>query len=167
MSSVEPPNPLPPDDSVGGILLTLTCILTSLTIATTVSRLWARYGCRALGWVRILLTTFAIPANHRKDDCAISICCLLAVVRTAVQILSVQHGNGRHRWYISEANYEYVNFLTWLTQILLFTNIALLKCSICLLILRIKNDTILRYCLYTVSFPASTPHSEIREANTC
>jgi len=76
------------------------------------------------------------------------VCCLLAVVRTALQIDSVRHGNGRHRWYISQADYEYVNFLTWLTQIFLFTNIALLKCSICMLILRIKNEKVLRRCLY-------------------
>jgi hypothetical protein len=35
-----------------------------------------------------------------------------------------------------------------MTQIFLFTNIALLKCSICLLILRINNNKILRWCLY-------------------
>jgi hypothetical protein len=83
-----------------------------------------------------------------QDDYAIVVCCLLAVIRTALQILSVQRGNGRHRPYISQTDYEYVNFLTWLTQLFLFTNIGLLKCSICLLILRIKNDDILRYCLY-------------------
>lgn len=38
--------------------------------------------------------------------------------------------------------------MTWLTQLFLFTNIALLKCSICILILRIKNENTLRYCLY-------------------
>jgi len=43
-----------------------------------------------------------------------------------------------------------VNFLTWLTQLFLFTNLALLKCSICMLILRIKNEKILCYCLYSM-----------------
>ncbi|KAL6705529.1 hypothetical protein ACN47E_006646 [Coniothyrium glycines] len=134
MSNVQPPNPLPPDESVGGILLVLTCILTSFTILTTILRIWARFGRRALGW----------------DDYAIMVCCLLAVIRTALQILSVKRGNGRHRWYISQADYEYVNFLTWLTQLFLFTNIGLLKCSICWLILRIKNDRTLRICLYSM-----------------
>ena len=51
MATVEPPNPLPPDESMGGVLLTLTCILTAFTILTTVLRVWARWGRRALGWV--------------------------------------------------------------------------------------------------------------------
>jgi hypothetical protein len=37
-----------------------------------------------------------------------------------------------------------------MTQIFLFTNIGLLKCSICLLILRIKDEMILRRCLYAM-----------------
>jgi hypothetical protein len=52
MAAVVPPNPLPPDESVGGILLILTCTLTCFTIITTVLRLWVRWGRRALGWVR-------------------------------------------------------------------------------------------------------------------
>jgi hypothetical protein len=86
----------------------------------------------------------------RQDDYAITVCCILAVVRTSLQIESVRHGNGRHRWYLSIPEYEYVNFLTWMTQIFLFTNIGLLKCSICLLILRIKNEKTLRHCLYAM-----------------
>jgi hypothetical protein len=78
------------------------------------------------------------------------VCCILAVIRTSLQITSVKRGNGRHRWYLSVEDYEYVNFLTWMTQIFLFTNIALLKCSICLLILRIKNEVVLRRCLYAM-----------------
>jgi hypothetical protein len=85
-----------------------------------------------------------------QDDYAITVCCILALVRTSLQIESVRHGNGRHRWYLSTVDYEYVNFLTWMTQIFLFTNIGLLKCSICLLILRIKNEKNLRYCLYAM-----------------
>jgi hypothetical protein len=71
-------------------------------------------------------------------------------VRTSLQIESVKHGNGRHRWYLSQEDYEYVNFLTWMTQIFLFTNIALLKCSICMLILRIKSEKVLGRCLYAM-----------------
>jgi hypothetical protein len=37
-----------------------------------------------------------------------------------------------------------------MTQIFLFTNIALLKCSICMLILRIKSEKILSRCLYAM-----------------
>lgn len=77
-------------------------------------------------------------------------CCLLAIGRTTIQIISVHHGNGRHRVYISPEEYQYVNFLTWMTQIFLFLNIGLLKCSICILILRIKDTKILKYGLYTM-----------------
>lgn len=80
----------------------------------------------------------------------IAVCSFLAIIRTSVQIVSVQHGNGRHRWYLSEADYQYINFLTWLTQLLLFTNIGLLKCSICILILRIKKNRALRWYLYVM-----------------
>jgi hypothetical protein len=52
MATVQPPNPLPPDESLGGVLLVLTCVLTTFTIVTTGLRLWARYKRRALGWVR-------------------------------------------------------------------------------------------------------------------
>lgn len=53
MSTVQAPNPLPPDESNGGILLTLTYILTAFTIFTTFLRVWARCGRHALGWVRL------------------------------------------------------------------------------------------------------------------
>ncbi|CAO2647051.1 Nn.00g079730.m01.CDS01 [Neocucurbitaria sp. VM-36] len=121
----------PPDASVGGVLLVLTGILMTFTALTTVLRLWARWGRGAIGW----------------DDHAIVICCILAAARTGLQIDSVKHGNGRHRWHLSQEDYEHVNFLTWMTQIFLFTNIGLLKCSICLLILRIKKEKVLRRCL--------------------
>ncbi|KAF2690607.1 hypothetical protein K458DRAFT_438484 [Lentithecium fluviatile CBS 122367] len=134
MATVVPPNPLPPDESVGGILLTLTSVLTAFTIATTVMRVWARIARRAMG----------------LDDYIITICMVLAIVRTGIQIDSVKRGNGRHRWYLSKEDYEYVNFLTWLTQIFLFSNIGLLKCSICILILRIKNEKKLRWFLYAM-----------------
>jgi hypothetical protein len=118
------------------------------------------------GYVHFVPETIQVLSNLPQDDYAILVCCLLAVARTSIQILSVHHGNGRHRWYISQADYEYVNFLTWLTQILLFTNIGLLKCSICLLILRIKNDKVLRYCLYTVSINLS-PRPQACSTNLC
>jgi hypothetical protein len=108
-------------------------------------------SCSRLGSSNMFLAILlAFAYMNEQDDHALMICCLLAVIRTAIQILSVKHGNGRHRWYLSQADYEYVNFLTWLTQIFLFTNIGLLKCSICMLILRIKNEKVLRHCLYVM-----------------
>ena len=75
---------------------------------------------------------------------------LLAVARTIIQIVSVQRGNGRHRPYLSVEDYQYVNFLTWMTQIFLFVTICLLKCSICMLIMRIKDTKVLKICLYVM-----------------
>lgn len=72
---------------------------------------------------------------------------LLAVGRTIVQIVSVKAGNGRHKPYLTTADYQYVNFLSWVTQLFLFVAICILKCSICLLILRIKKTKLLRRCL--------------------
>ncbi|KAK5002037.1 hypothetical protein LTR28_011905, partial [Elasticomyces elasticus] len=62
-------------------------------------------------------------------------------------IVGVRAGNGRHRAYLSVPAYQYVNFLGWLTQLILFPTIGLLKTSICLLILRIKSTKHLRWFL--------------------
>ncbi|KFY08520.1 hypothetical protein V492_06157 [Pseudogymnoascus sp. VKM F-4246] len=123
---------LPSDENMGTVLLVLTSVLIFFTITTTILRLWARYMRGLVGW----------------DDYTIGVCCLLAIGRTIIQIVSVYHGNGRHRPYISDDDYIYVNFLTWMTQIFLFLNIGLLKCSICILILRIKDTPVLSWCLY-------------------
>lgn len=69
-------------------------------------------------------------------------------MRTIIQIVSVFHGNGRHKVYVSSEDFIYNNFLGWITQVFLFINIGLLKCSICILILRIKDSPVLHWCLY-------------------
>ncbi|CAG8972395.1 hypothetical protein HYALB_00007147 [Hymenoscyphus albidus] len=120
-----------PDESKGPTLLVLTCVLTAFSIVTTCLRVWARYRRSLIGW----------------DDMTIAICMLLSVGRTIIQIVSVKAGNGRHKPYLTTAQYQYVNFLTWATQLFLFVAICILKCSICLLILRIKKTKLLRQCL--------------------
>ncbi|OBT75515.1 hypothetical protein VF21_04919 [Pseudogymnoascus sp. 05NY08] len=102
-----------------------------------------------MGTVLLILTSVLIFFTiTTTDDYTIGVCCLLAIGRTIIQIVSVYHGNGQHQVYISEEDYQYVNFLTWMTQIFSFLNIGLLKCSICILILRIKNTPVLNWCLY-------------------
>lgn len=115
----------------GPILLIISIILTILAVATSILRLSVRYGRRILGW----------------DDYTITATAALGLGRTIIQIVSVTRGNGQHRWNLSLKNYQYVNFLTWLTQLFLFPMLALLKISICLLVLRIKNQKKLRYFL--------------------
>lgn len=118
-------------DNKGPTLLILTCILTSLAIITTSLRCWVRWGNRQLGF----------------DDGAMALTTALAVARMAIQIVSVRYGNGKHRQFISDHDYQTINMLTWYTQVLLFPTICLMKVSICVLILRIKDTRTLRYVL--------------------
>jgi hypothetical protein len=121
-------------DDKGPTLLVLTCILTSLAVTTTSLRCWVRWGNRQLG----------------LDDGAMAVTTVLAVVRMSIQIISVHYGNGKHRGYVSDHDYKIVNKLTWATQVLLFPTICLMKVSICVLILRIKDTRALRYILGAV-----------------
>jgi hypothetical protein len=65
-------------------------------------------------------------------------------------VAQVVHGNGRHRQYLSQADYEYVNMLGWVAQLLLFASVPLLKISICLFILRIRDSRTLYIVLRMV-----------------
>ncbi|KAG9670474.1 hypothetical protein KCU99_g6184, partial [Aureobasidium melanogenum] len=118
-------------DNKGPTLLVLTCILTSLAIITTGLRCWVRWGNRQLGF----------------DDGAMVLTTGLAVARMCIQIVSVRYGNGKHRDFVSEHDYQTINMLTWYTQVLLFPTICLMKVSICILILRIKDTRTLRCIL--------------------
>ncbi|ENH72209.1 hypothetical protein FOC1_g10006584 [Fusarium oxysporum f. sp. cubense race 1] len=96
MASVQPPNPLPPDQNVGPILLGISGTCLALVIITTSVRIWVRSALRSSGW----------------DDYTIIIVTLLGIARFGVQV----------------------------GQILLFASICLLKISILLLLLRIKDS---------------------------
>ncbi|KAF5534570.1 integral membrane protein [Fusarium napiforme] len=124
MASVQPPNPLPPDQNVGPILLGISGTCLALVIITTSVRIWVRTALRSSGW----------------DDYTIVIVTLLGIARYGVQVGQVSIGNGRHRWYIEPEDYVQNNKLGWVAQILLFASICLLKISILLLLLRIKDS---------------------------
>ena len=124
----------PPDESVGPAIVAITASLTVLILVTTSLRLYTRWSLRCLGW----------------DDYTIAITAVLAVARTAIQGVQTQHGNGRHQVYVSHEDYIYNNMLGWYTQIFLFASSCLLKVSICLLLLRIKDTRGLKILLYTV-----------------
>lgn len=130
-AQVTPPDPLPPDENVGPTLLGISTALIALVIITTGLRIWVRYCRRNLGW----------------DDYLIIIVAILGMVRYAVQVQQYQWGNGRHRWYLAEEDYINNNMLGWVAQILLFASISLLKVSIMLFLLRIKDSRALKYCL--------------------
>ncbi|KAH7268551.1 hypothetical protein B0J15DRAFT_389987 [Fusarium solani] len=110
MSAVTPPDPLPPDENVGPILLGVS----------------------------------------KWDDYTMIIVTFLGIARYATQVAQISIGNGRHRWYIPKENYIRNNMLGWVAQILLFASICLLKVSILLLLLRIKNSRGLRWSAWAV-----------------
>ena len=126
--------PLPPDDNLGPGFVTLTAVLTVFSASTTALRLWARGAKRQLG----------------LDDLTIGLTAFLALVRMAVQIWGAHEGFGRHKAYLSAGQYIHVSLHLWITQIILFCMVALMKSSICLLMLRIDNNRWLKYILYTV-----------------
>lgn len=120
-----------PQDNAGPALMVISSLLLALIIITTSLRLYTRYSLRMLGW----------------DDYTITVTAALAVVRVAIQAVQVRHGNGRHRPFLSEEDYIYNNMLGWYAQILLFISTALLKISICLLLLRIRSSRHLKIFL--------------------
>ncbi|KAK4121099.1 hypothetical protein N657DRAFT_692612 [Parathielavia appendiculata] len=126
--------PLPPDENIGLLIVAVTASLTVPIVVTTALRLYSRWALRNLGW----------------DDYTIAVTAVLAMTRTAIQALQSRHGNGRHQVYISEEEYQYNNMLGFYTQIFLFASSCLLKVSICLLLLRIKDTKALKVLLYTV-----------------
>lgn len=134
MASVQPPNPLPPDQNVGPILLGISGTCLALVIITTSVRIWVRSALRSSGW----------------DDYTIIIVTLLGIARFGVQVGQVSIGNGRHRWFIEPEDYVQNNKLGWVAQILLFASICLLKISILLLLLRIKDSRRVRYAAWGI-----------------
>ncbi|KAK5113311.1 hypothetical protein LTR85_010928 [Meristemomyces frigidus] len=122
------------DDDAGPTLLVIAIVMVVLCVLTTTLRCLVRYSRNFLG----------------ADDYLVAVATLVAIGRVAIQCVSVQYGNGRHRQLLSKADYTHVNFLTWLTQLFLFPLLCLLKLSVCLLVLRIKDTKMLRYFLWTV-----------------
>ena len=118
----------------GTVLLVISLLLTILVLATTALRLVVRLQRVLLGW----------------DDYLIAGAACLAIGRTIIQVVSVKRGNGKHHWQLNNRDYEYVNLCGWLTQLFLFPLLALLKTSICLLVLRIKDQRRLRYFLWGI-----------------
>lgn len=122
------------NEDAGPTLLVISIVMAVLIIVTTGMRVLVRAQRKALG----------------GDDYTITAATLLSVGRIIIQIVSVPHGNGKHKEFLSTSNYQYVNFCTWLTQLFLFPLLCLLKISVCLLVLRIKNTKPLRYGLWAL-----------------
>jgi len=121
-------------DNAGPTLLVIAIVVLVVVLTTTALRITVRAKRHALG----------------GDDYTIAAASLLTIGRVTCQIISVQHGNGRHREFLAIEDYQYINFLTWLTQLFLFPILCLLKISVCLLVLRIKSTKQLRIGLWSL-----------------
>lgn len=123
----------PPDENCGPVLTVLSTILIALVILTSTLRLVVRGRNRNLGW----------------DDLCLALAVAIALARWGIQVYQVAAlDNGRHRAYVSEEDYEANNRLGWGAQLCLFSSVCLLKLSIMLLILRIKDDRWLRFVMW-------------------
>ncbi|KAK3349173.1 hypothetical protein B0T25DRAFT_458922 [Lasiosphaeria hispida] len=135
MAAATPPNPPPPDENAGPALTIINSLLIAFILITTCLRIVVRFSARALG----------------LDDYMIAVVAVLCVVRVAIQVVQVnQFGNGRHHWYIPEYDYINNNMLGWYSMVLLFVTTCFLKISICLLLLRIKNNRTLKIFIYII-----------------
>ncbi len=122
-----------PDENAGPALLAISGILIALIMITTCLRLFVRFQHRAIG----------------IDDYTIVLVTVLCLMRFAIQVVQVnKFGNGRHRVYLAVDDYINNNMLGWYAQILLFASTCFVKCSICLLLLRIKKERRLKIFLY-------------------
>ncbi|TKA83957.1 hypothetical protein B0A55_00238 [Friedmanniomyces simplex] len=128
------PDPLPPNTDIGPMMVAIAYAFIFPALITTAFRIWIRARDHVLGY----------------DDVAISLAACLSIVLSALSIEGVRHGKGRHIWYLDDSQTATIGKLSWINQIVLFCAICLIKISVCLLVLRIKNTKGLRYFLYAV-----------------
>ncbi|OAA65259.1 hypothetical protein SPI_02046 [Niveomyces insectorum RCEF 264] len=124
--------PPPSDDNIGPALIVSSSVLMGAVVVTTVLRLLVRARNRMLGW----------------DDYTVLVVAVLAAARLGCQAAQVRHGNGRHEVYLDDGDYAAAIRYGWYALLLFFVAICLLKISICLLLLRIKNERWLRWLIY-------------------
>ncbi|KAH8590786.1 hypothetical protein B0O99DRAFT_579764 [Bisporella sp. PMI_857] len=134
MASTTRRGEIPPDENLGITFLVLTCVLTVLSTIMTILRCWVRKVNRCMGW----------------DDYLMIVVSVMAIARTGLQAASVHHGNGRHVQYLSGQQYRWIVMSSLFTQLLLFPTICLLKVSICLLLLRIKDTPGVKIIIYVI-----------------
>lgn len=112
-----------PPSAVGVALITTSAIFGVGSLITTCLRITVRCSRRVFGW----------------DDVFMIAALLATIVRLSINVHAVTAGYGQHQDLLDEDQYIYTNFLSWLGQIFLFLSLCLLKISIGLLIMRIKN----------------------------
>lgn len=123
----------PPNETVGPALIAISTVLLFFALLTGSLRIFVRTRNRNLGW----------------DDATLVSSIAVGTARYAIEVVQcVSYENGKHRaWLDDPDNYDTNNMLGWPAQILLFAAICLLKLSIMLLILRMKNSRKLKIVL--------------------
>jgi hypothetical protein len=109
-------------DDKGPALTAVSVLFTVIAFTTTILRLWVRKRRRTLGW----------------DDYTIAVAMALTVIEAALTIQAVTRGKGKRGIYLSKADVRYINMFSWYAQHVLFAAMALIKTSVCLLVIRIK-----------------------------
>lgn len=122
----------PPNEDIGPALIAVSTVFIFFAIVTGCLRLFVRARNRNLGW----------------DDATLVLSIAVGTARWAIEVVQdVNHDNGKHREYVSQEDYNENNRLGWYAQIFLFAAICLLKLSIMLLILRMKDSRPLKWIL--------------------
>lgn len=106
------------------VFLILTCILTASSISSTALRCFVRASQRRFSW----------------DDWLILFIAVLLIVRTGLQIHRVQvYTRSLRSSVLSTTSAELLIEEEWITHVLAFPTICLLKCSCCVFLLRLNK----------------------------
>ena len=118
----------------GTTLIVLAAVFTFFSTITTIIRIFIRAVKHQLGW----------------DDFSIALAVILLLIQLTFTGLAYHAGDGHHSIYLKTSQSIAVVKWNYITECLLFLIICLMKISICLFILRIKNTGWLKWCLYTL-----------------
>lgn len=127
-------------DTIPTVLLILTCVLTASSVSSTILRCLARASQRTFSW----------------DDGLILITTVLLIVRTGLQIHGVQVYTRSLRFpVLSTSSAQLLMEEKWITHLLSFPTICLLKYSCCLFVLRVETQPKRRAVIWFVRIAMS------------
>lgn len=126
----------PPGGDVdrGTAFIVLAVVLFSISLTTTIIRVYMRVLQHQLGW----------------DDFTIALATLLELIELVFNGLEYHAGDGHHVFYLKASQVVKIVKWNYVTEFFLFFIICLTKISICLFILRIKNTGWLKWFLYAL-----------------
>ncbi|KAL7269264.1 hypothetical protein RUND412_008082 [Rhizina undulata] len=84
------------------------------------------------------------------DDWTILLATCISIAMSAVSIVEVQYGAGRHMLAIPPPDFTYGMMLNFITQVLALSAAALVKMSICLFLLRLAIEPLYRRICYGI-----------------